>query len=279
MTQQVGTSGNDIIRGTEEMDRIWGLSGDDDIDAGGGNDLVNAGAGNDLLTSSSGYDRLDGGEGDDRIVLVGTGGAVTGGAGFDTLVIDLSTTSNPITFGGANGHAIIGNQSNEQQIFFHDIERLELTTGSGDDRVQGTALDDKISTGAGDDRVEGGAGTDMLRGGSGGDQLLGGEGEDFLSGGDGADVLSGGAGADRFLWGAELGDSQGVDRIVDFDAQGGDVIEFGLFHNSLGMWNYDAFLDASKDTAEGVYVEFRPGHGILIEGVTIADLSPLNVIL
>ncbi|WDZ81579.1 calcium-binding protein (plasmid) [Ensifer adhaerens] len=609
MAKTVGNPGDDILYGTKEADRIWGLSGDDDIDAGGGDDLVDAGTGNDRLTSSSGYDRLDGGAGDDRISLISIGGAVTGGDGIDTLVVDLSMMSDQVMFGGANGHGIIGYQTpREQHLFFHDIERIELTTGSGDDLVQGSAFDDKISTGAGadfigwswpdphseassagddvvdagsgddtiidahgvnhlfggdgndnitttlssieidggagqdalwldeggrsddltidfvagnastgtivrgieqanivtgsgndtviatnitsvtvetgdgddhieggtsdddikagagadyltggggndwmwglddndfvfggdgddtiggdngDDRLDGGAGNDLikagegsdmafggdgrdvisssgfsdggkdvldggngddvifdafpyqaglgdgstllggggndeihayfsgtvdggagqdrldlslytqgevidfdgtrgvtqtgltfinvedfsvtagyqddvlrggdgndvleglsgndflegragndtLRGGSGSNQLFGGEGDDILSGGDTTDVLSGGAGADTFVWVGQAGNTQGVDRIVDFDAEGGDVIEFTA--HSYGMWDYDAFLDASNDTAEGIYVEFREGTGILIEGVTLADLSASDII-
>ncbi|WP_375293065.1 hypothetical protein [Ensifer sp. ENS10] len=105
--------------------RIWGLPGNDELDGGGGNDLLDGGAGDDLLRSARGYDRLDGGEGDDRIVLLGTGGAVTGGAGFDTFVVDLSMKTVPVRFNGVSGHALIDDGNDfADHIFFNNIERL-----------------------------------------------------------------------------------------------------------------------------------------------------------
>ncbi|MGZ2442987.1 Ca2+-binding RTX toxin-like protein [Sinorhizobium medicae] len=104
----VGSTGYDILQGTDEADHIWGLHGGDTIDAGGGDDFVDGGDLSDVLTSSSGYDRLHGGAGDDQIVLTGTGGAVTGGLGFDRLTVDMSMLSDQLVFNGASGHGIIG---------------------------------------------------------------------------------------------------------------------------------------------------------------------------
>ncbi|PJR12021.1 hemolysin, partial [Sinorhizobium meliloti] len=150
MTKIVGTGGGDTLRGTDETDRIWGLAGNDDIDGGGGDDLVDAGAGDDVVRSTSGYDRLDGGDGDDRLTLAGTGGAVTGGAGHDTLAVNASLATEDVIFNGLQGHAMIGrNPSTAQHVFFRDIERLELLTGSGNDIVYGSTRDDVIVTGDG----------------------------------------------------------------------------------------------------------------------------------
>ncbi|MBD9371762.1 calcium-binding protein [Rhizobium sp. ARZ01] len=200
MTKIIGTPDNETLRGSEEVDHIWGLSGNDNIDAGGGDDFVNAGAGHDVLTSSSGYDRLDGGAGDDRIILIGTGGAITGGFGYDTLIVDLSTLSDRVVFNGGSGHAVIGyGSTDERHLFFRDIEALELRTGSGDDRITGTARGDRIFTGAGNDVVDAGAGNDFIENIGGYDRINAGSGDDRISlvcaggavfGGAGSDTLS-----------------------------------------------------------------------------------------
>ncbi|KSV72082.1 hypothetical protein N185_23145 [Sinorhizobium sp. GW3] len=62
--------------------------------------------------------------------------------------------------------------------------------------------------------------------GSRSNQLFGAEVDDILSCGDFTDILSGGAGANTFVWAGQAGNTQGVDRIVDFDVQGRDVLEF-----------------------------------------------------
>ncbi|WEX79194.1 calcium-binding protein [Sinorhizobium numidicum] len=159
--------------------------------------MLDAGAGDDLLTSASGYDRLDGGEGDDRIVLLGVGGAVTGGAGFDRFTVDLSTTSETVRFNGVAGHAMIGRgQELTDHIFFSNIERLELTTGSGDDRILGTVGNDLISTRGGNDVIGTAWALDVGPIAFGDDVIDAGDGDDMISDGVGANRLSGGAGND-----------------------------------------------------------------------------------
>lgn len=58
--QNVGTSGNDIISGTEENDTLYGLAGNDMLSGKNGNDTLIGGAGNDIL---------DGGAGDDTYIF------------------------------------------------------------------------------------------------------------------------------------------------------------------------------------------------------------------
>ena len=61
--------------------------------------------------------------------------------------------------------------STVQHVFFRDIERLELLTGSGNDIVYGSTRDDVIVTGDGSDAIattlssaviDGGAGRDLV---------------------------------------------------------------------------------------------------------------------
>ncbi|ABR63111.1 SMc04171 family calcium-binding repeat protein [Sinorhizobium medicae] len=209
MAAILGSTGYDILQGTDEADHIWGLHGGDTIDAGGGDDFVDGGDLSDVLTSSSGYDRLHGGAGDDQIVLTGTGGAVTGGLGFDRLTVDISMLSDQLVFNGVSGHGIIGyGSAEERHIFFHDVEWLSIVSGSGNDRIVGTAGHDRISTGVGIDVVVAGAGNDVITNTGGQDRLEGGDGNDrFVLVGTGSTVF-GGAGDDTLTLdlAATLGD-------------------------------------------------------------------------
>lgn len=236
MARIVGTNGFDTLRGTDETDRIWGLAGDDVIDGGAGDDLVEAGAGNDTLRSASGYDRLDGGDGFDRLILVGTGGAVTGGAGYDALFVDASSTMEDVIFNGASGHGMIGGDpATAQHIFFRDVEWAVVTTGNGNDTVMAGAFDRLIAdTGAGDDRIEGGAGADELSGGAGDDELHGEDGVDILRGGAGSDWISGGASYDTLS--GDDGDDMlfggdGLDSLMG--GAGNDYLDGGADNDTL----------------------------------------------
>ncbi|WP_139982058.1 calcium-binding protein [Nocardioides litoris] len=91
-----------------------------------------------------------------------------------------------------------------------DEGRDRISTGAGNDFVNGAFRDDVISLGAGNDwtraglgtnRVDGGPGNDRLAGGDERDVLRGGPGDDIVSGGPGNDALHGDAGADRLQGG------------------------------------------------------------------------------
>ncbi|MEE2601194.1 MAG: HYR domain-containing protein [Thermoproteota archaeon] len=83
--QILGTSEDNIIRGTDLADLIFAFGGDDIIYGGQGNDCIVAGEGNDLVFGNAGSDHLVGGEGND--ILKGYSGEdkLTGGLGFDVL--------------------------------------------------------------------------------------------------------------------------------------------------------------------------------------------------
>lgn len=67
----------------------------------------------------------------------------------------------------------------------------------------------------------------QVTGTSGANVLLGGAGADTITGGGGSDTLTGGAGADHFVY---LARTDRLDRILDFDAGQGDVLDIsGVF--------------------------------------------------
>ena len=91
----VGTSGDDVLQGTEKADVIWAGPGDDKVYGGLGNDIVCGGPGDDLIHGGRGNDWIEGGAGADRVFgdlgddhVSGGGGdrdEVSGGLGIDTV--------------------------------------------------------------------------------------------------------------------------------------------------------------------------------------------------
>jgi Ca2+-binding RTX toxin-like protein len=111
-----------------------------------------------------------------------------------------------------------------------------ITGLRGNDVLWGRGGDDNLSGGRGRDFLLGGDGDDTLDGGRGLDLLIGGEGDDILIGGAGSDFLLGGAGADTFM----VTSDRGVDRIFDFNADEGDVINVA---DLLGDVGYEAGVE------------------------------------
>ena len=82
----MGGSGNDTITGNDADNVLLG---------NGGADILNGGAGEDYLDGGAGSDQIHGDDGDDTIIYDAAdnwaAGAVTGGAGYDTLVFEPGT--------------------------------------------------------------------------------------------------------------------------------------------------------------------------------------------
>lgn len=142
MQNFTGTNGNDTITGT---------SGDDEIYTGSGNDSVNGGAGNDSIYAGSGDDTVNGGD------------------GIDLLGDDFSTSTTNLTFNFASATPVTPTGTS-----ITNIERFELTTGSGNDSITLTGIySDYLITGAGDDTINPGRGDgDYVEGGDGNDLLI-----------------------------------------------------------------------------------------------------------
>jgi predicted extracellular nuclease len=124
----VGTTGNDVINGTNGNDVIVGF---------GGNDTINGGNGNDIICGDGGNDTLNGGNGIDVLV---------GGFGSDTL----NGNNDPDTLNGGNGNdTLTGGSGNDV-----------LDGGANNDSLAGNAGDDSLTGGTGPDSFSGGAGND-----------------------------------------------------------------------------------------------------------------------
>ncbi len=136
-----GTAGNDVIRTkTGSPDLAY-------------NDTINGGAGLDLITVGGGLDTVD------------------GGLGNDLLVINWATDIGNFGMTTSGGNVQISDFSNTN-VTFRNIERFDVTLGSGNDNV---VLGDGIDT------IRGGAGNDILDTRKGAAAVYGGSGVDRWS--------------------------------------------------------------------------------------------------
>ena len=175
-----GTSGDNLIYGTQSEDNINGLAGDD------------------LLRGNKGADnyRFDWGWGNDRIVDGDTGNAVVFGAGIalediiferggldkGDLVAIHSVTGDRVTIVNGLQRAVIGGflfDDNRSLTLPTVISNISLTLSSAlvgsdfDDRLIGTVNDERFVGQSGNDYLEGNGGIDSYQFSSGYDTVVG----------------------------------------------------------------------------------------------------------
>jgi Ca2+-binding RTX toxin-like protein len=148
-----GGSAGDTLLGLEGEDEITGNGGNDFLQGWGGDDRLEGGSGNDSLDGGLGQDHLEGGAGDDTLIG-GTGGDwIDGGSGDDYADLNLSTATRNIVFSSTNaargtGETLLGG------VHVRNVERVSLTTGSGDDTARFDVLSlNGWSAGDGIDRL------------------------------------------------------------------------------------------------------------------------------
>jgi Ca2+-binding RTX toxin-like protein len=93
-----GNDNNDSLYGSSGNDYIVGEDGDDLLFGNEGSDWIIGGNGNDFLVGDDGFDTLIGGDGDDGIVYDANDNlaAYDGGAGYDTLFVDVAQGGIPV---------------------------------------------------------------------------------------------------------------------------------------------------------------------------------------
>lgn len=175
----VGSQANDVLTGTSLNNTLTGLGGDDVLDGGSGNDtymfLADVPLGTDTIIDSAGSDHLN----------------------------FASTKLNGVT---------VNLGDNSVQIVNSNLS-LQITPGTGIDKITGTAKDDVLT---------GNSLNNTLTGGTGNDQLFGEAGNDVLNGGAGDDVLDGGQGDDTYQFDADV--VSGSDVVADIS--GTDFFDF-----------------------------------------------------
>lgn len=315
-----GTPDDDTLNGTEDRDLITADSGDDWIILNGGSDTVYGQAGDDSVFGYFGGDHMYGGDGNDQLVASGSpgsdpgkmfggegddalfagsepgrsyggagndrvtiyntlGGFADGGDGVDRLVLSgLGGAAVDVSVNLAARRAVAGTQS----MGLTGFEALTVSTGAGDDTVQGGDLDDVIDVGAGDNYVLGGGGDDFVTYHTGGaNALYAGDGSDTLrvihyghsdglylvfvntNGNDGfgsflvgfeSIQIMGGSGADRVFITGQRNTFEGLGgRDRAFGGMGHDRLDGGTGRDRLyGAENSDVLLGGmGRDTLRG----------------------------
>ncbi len=154
-------AGDDEVRGNIGNDQIFGDTGADTLFGEDGFDSLFGGSGNDLLDGGAGADRMDGGIGGDYYRVDAAGDQV----------LEVDDTGRD-TVEAAVSH-LLGQ-------FVEDLFLTGMDALSGD----GNALSNRMTGNAGANDLSGHAGDDTLSGGGGADTLTGGRGKDRMSGGD-----------------------------------------------------------------------------------------------
>jgi serralysin len=240
-----GNNLNNIIIGSEGMDRLNGGAGADTLEGGAGTDFYYVDDARDVVIEQ------DPGPGDwgsgDRVY---TSVSYTLGANVEVLQTteseaNLVLTGNAldnlilgnfganILDGGSGKDWMMGGAGNDTYIIDHqndwvddaagidtvltsisyslakvecEIEML-TATGSAGVSLTGSASANAITANAANNRLDGGAGNDTLKGGAGNDKVYGGLGKD---------VLYGGAGRDIFAFDTRPNKTSNLDRVMDF---------------------------------------------------------------
>ncbi len=205
----VGTSGDDVIHGTDKADVIWAGPGDDKVYGGLGNDIICGGPGDDLIHGGRGNDWIEGGAGTDRVFgdlgddhVSGGGGdrdEVSGGLGIDTVN---GGPGNEDLVRGDYGYDRMdgGPGSGDIASFSTSVAGLKgsgvwvslpkhKAFGDGHDRlfrfesIEGSAFHDTLIGDKHSNVIDGGPGNDTVIGGGDRDTLNGGQGDDHCEGG------------------------------------------------------------------------------------------------
>ncbi|WP_238365327.1 Ig-like domain-containing protein [Mesobacterium pallidum] len=258
-----GTSGNDYLVDDNGSHLMRGFRGHDTLVANGGDDTVLGHAGRDSIVAGLGNDSVKGGGGADTIdagvatatVLATDDDTVGGGAGGDLI----STGDGMDSIHGDNGNDTIHAGDSDDEAFGDAGDDMLYGEGGGD-RLAGNAGNDSLYGAGDDDRLDGGTGDDLMEGGDGKDE--------FLASGNAAlgsdnDTMTGGSGADTFVW--EFRDDRnnsGFDVITDFEAGIDEIQLDGDVNVTL------------TDTADGALIANIWGDMILVEDVTVAEVTP-----
>ncbi|VVS96417.1 Cadherin [Sphingomonas sp. EC-HK361] len=264
-----GMGGNDTLDGGDGNDRLYGGDGTDTLIGGTGDDTLDGGTGADTMTGGDGNDSYYVDDAGDQVVELANGG--TTDQIFSAITYSLPAEVEKLTLTGTD--AIDGRGNELNNTITGNGANNGLWGGAGNDTLSGNAGDDRLFGEDGLDTLDGGVGNDRLDGGAGADTLLGKAGNDTLIGGAGKDTLTGGTEADTFVF--NFGDttlnSASYDRITDFKASEGDVIDLDVVNGSLAPADFTATTIATNNFADALTaakLTQSAGHITFVAGAT-----------
>lgn len=251
---RVGTSGNDLLFGSDTAQNLRGLAGNDTMMGGAGHDTLDGGAGNDSMSGMGG---------DDLYIVDTTADQVLENpdSGTDTVSASTSYTlgANVERLALTGTASLSGTGNTLDNVLTGNAGSNALNGGGGNDTLDGAAGADTLSGGTGDDvylvDVSGdvvseaaGAGTDTVRasvnvtlsanvenlvllggalngtGNASANAITGNAGNNVLDGGTGNDTLMGGAGNDRYVV------DSGADVVIEAVDEGVDTVNATVTH-------------------------------------------------
>jgi Ca2+-binding RTX toxin-like protein len=204
-----GTSGDEILTGTNVNDRFVGGAGNDRLEGQGGDDryVFGRGSGQDTIVDRAGaLDTIE------WAADVLPSEVTITRSGYD-LVLTITGTTDRVTV---------------SEFFLADTFRIEAVRF-----VDGTiwdaaflveAVQHRVTGTAGPDVLDGTAADDLLMGFAGNDQLTGLAGDDYLDGGTGVDTMAGGLGDDVYVV-----DATG-DGVTENSNEGNDTVHSSVTH-------------------------------------------------
>jgi Ca2+-binding RTX toxin-like protein len=135
-----------------ESFNVTGGSGNDNLQAVEGNDVLTGNGGNDHLQGQGGDDRLDGGTGNDQLDAGRGLDWLDGGAGDDLAIVDRATETRSVSFStvaaaSTTGHTLVDG------THVRNVERVSLTTGSGNDVIWLSGNGHYVDTRSGNDTL------------------------------------------------------------------------------------------------------------------------------
>jgi Ca2+-binding RTX toxin-like protein len=262
-----GTNLPDKIWGGVDNDTFWGDEGNDRIEGSDGSDSALGGDGDDIITDSAGDDVHKGGDGDD---------AIDGGPGLDII---MGGDGSDFSDGGLNGN--------------------DTFSAEGDDFVIAGGGPDTVFGGGGEDWQEGGNANDLLQGDNGApffddinkpgsDVLIGGSGEDDYDAEGGDDIMVAGPGIERnhgtrgYDWvtharSVEIGDS---DLNIHINNAPGQLADRHLLTEAVSGWDKNDDIKGDNWAPIEQDVELHQPWGanaLTTEGIARID-GLLNVI-
>ncbi|WP_246745938.1 calcium-binding protein [Ciceribacter sp. L1K22] len=240
-TENLVLTGSSAINGTGNAlaNTITGNNAANTLNGGAGNDVLKSGGGNDKLIGGTGNDTMAGGTGNDTYYVDSSRDVIQEASGQGTDKV-ISTASYSI--------AKLGN-----------VEHISLS-GSANISATGNALANTITGNSGNNKLSGGAGNDKISGGAGNDTLYGQSGND---------ILTGGTGTDRFVF----RNSEGKDKITDFDAIGSDHDILDLSAVSAITSYSDLKANHMHQVGSNVVIDITSGHSITLEHISIKNLD------